>query len=430
MRPSMSGGQAFLRVNVNQVQSHFTSKLAMHITRVPSTDRSLDASITPFGMWADLHIVSGVRTGGSLTRKAALLLIITLLLSWSRVVSAQIVVLSTFDPSEAGSLCGLALDPDTASLWIYDCSDDEILHYGTDGTFRGAVPRPGESANDVDLEIAPEALMLGTTSVPEGTLLFINGETDEAEIYAVDKTNGAVLATLETDFGVSHVVGGAYHPTRNTFFLVQDKVPGAADENMIAEIDPASGEVLNTFQITDTFVVNFGDLDVSSSSGNLFIVSSDEDDIAEFTPEGDFVQRHALPDGVGSLSGLALNCATGEAWVSNTSGVISRLDQVACGVRTNREEVLPQPQTLRFATVYPNPFRTNAAFVVEVERSQHARIALHDILGREVETIYEGVLSQGEQVFSLDGTGLASGYYLLKIAGEQSSATHLLVRLR
>jgi hypothetical protein len=49
---------------------------------------------------------------------------------------------------------------------------------------------------------------------------------------------------------VSHIVGGAYHPERNTFFLVQDRVPGSADENRIAEINSQTGAVINTVQVT------------------------------------------------------------------------------------------------------------------------------------------------------------------------------------
>jgi hypothetical protein len=188
-----------------------------------------------------------------------------------------------------------------------------------------SVPRPGESANDVDVEIAPESLMLGSTTIPAGTLLFINGETGPADIYAVDSVTGAVIATLVTSFGSSHVVGGAYHAARDTFFLVQDKVPGGASANRVAEINPVTGAIINTFQTTGHFVVNFGDLEVNAATGNLFLVSSDEDSIGEFTPAGVFVQDLALPAGVVNLSGIGMDDATGEAWVSGTGGTVWHL---------------------------------------------------------------------------------------------------------
>jgi hypothetical protein len=132
-------------------------------------------------------------------------------------------------------------------------------------------------------------LTLNAMTVPRGTLLFINGESGVAEIYAVDPGTGAVLDVLVTGFGSSHVVGGGYDPVRNVFFLVQDRVPSGALGNRVAEIDPVTGAVLNSFSIASDFDVNFGDLDVSGGTGNLFVVSSTETGLGEFTPAGDGV---------------------------------------------------------------------------------------------------------------------------------------------
>lgn len=233
---------------------------------------------------------------------------------------ADLALLDQFSPG-LGQLVSVGFDPSNESVWIYGNFDADLNQYSTTGEFLSSIPRPGESANDVDLEFAPEALTLAGSSVPKDTLLFIDGETDMAEIHAVDKTTGDVLATLVTAFGTDHVVGGAYHPGRDTFFLVQDHVPGVADENRIAEIDPVTGDVLNTFQVTDLFDVNYGDIEVGMN-GNLFVVSSNESDVLELTPEGDLVQYLPLPTGVSGLSGIAFTGSGGEAWLSNTSGKV------------------------------------------------------------------------------------------------------------
>ena len=245
--------------------------------------------------------------------------------------AAGIQVLAQFDPANAGGLCGLGYDQTADEVWVYDCLAADIQRYSTAGAFLSSVPRPGESANDADVEFAPEPLTLAGVALPAGTLLFINGETAAAEIYAVDKSSGSVLATLPTAFGMSHVVGGAYHPLRDTFFLVQDNVPGAADENRIAEIDPNTGGVINNFQITSFFQVNFGDIEVCAATGNLLVVSDDESRIAEFAPGGAFVAYHALPAAVDDPSGIGLDDARGEAWVAGTGGSVRRLGGLPCG---------------------------------------------------------------------------------------------------
>jgi hypothetical protein len=139
------------------------------------------------------------------------------------------------------------------------------------------------------------------------------------------------LATLATQFGVSHVVGGAFHLGRSTFFAVQDRVPGAPAANTVGEIDPASGAVIATFSLLPNFDVNYGDIDVCQSTGQLFVVSDSADSIAELTPAGVFVRAHPLPADVSGLSGIGIDDdISGDAWVSSRGGAVSRLGGFPC----------------------------------------------------------------------------------------------------
>lgn len=238
---------------------------------------------------------------------------------------AQLTTQGTFTTGLAG--VSLGVDHTTGEVWAYASFGAQIFRYSPTGAPLGSVPRPGESANDVDIEVTSSALTLGSTPLPEGTLLFINGESGTVDIYAINKNTGAVLATLVTQFGVSHVVGGAHHAGRGTIFLVQDRVPGSPNANVVAEINPQTGAVLGSFRITDVrplFTVNFGDLEVGGN-GNLFIASSDEVTIAEFTPAGVFVAEHALPTGVDNLSGIGIDRSRCELWGMETGGIVWRL---------------------------------------------------------------------------------------------------------
>lgn len=246
--------------------------------------------------------------------------------------TAQLAITGQFDPSGTSSNCGLGFDSSAGQVWVHGCFGADVQRYSPTGDALLPVPRGGESANDVDVEVSAQSFKLGSTVLPSNTLLFINGETGPAEIYAIDKTTGAVLSSLSTAFGVSHVVGGAYHRSRQTLFLVQDLVPAAADRNRIAEVDPISGGIVNTFQITSTFSVNFGDLEVCNSTGNLIVASSDESRLAEYTPAGTLVQYHPLPIGVSSLSGIGIDEHTGDIWVASSAsgGDVWRLSGGPC----------------------------------------------------------------------------------------------------
>ena len=274
--------------------------------------------------------------------------------------AAALTLLGSFNPSNEADLCSADYSGATASVWVYGCSAANIQSYSTAGIFQSSITRPGESANDVDLDTAPIGFTLGSAVIPTGTLLFINGETGTADIYAVDPTSGAVIASLATAFGVSHVVGGAYHPSRETFFLLQDEVPATVDDNLIAEINPVTGAVLNTIDTTafGGFTVNFGDLEVHTGSGNLFIVSSDQTNILEITPTGVFVAFHALPVGVSSLSGIGIDEGLGEAWVSGTGGTVWRLGGLpVVPFDTDLDAVLDPLDNCR---ITPNPTQLDA----------------------------------------------------------------------
>jgi len=239
---------------------------------------------------------------------------------------AVLEVASDFAPA-VGSLCGVGFDPATDRVWLYPCSGAELLAFTADGTPAGSLARPGEAANDVDIDVAPVGLTLGTAAVASGAVLFVNGETGVAEVHAPDTAGSPVLAT---EFGASHVVGGAYHAGRSTLFLVQDQVAGVPDGNRIAEVDPVTGAVLGSFETTPAFVINYGDLAVCQASGHLFVVSSDETTIAELSATGTLLAEHVLPAGVTAVSGIGLT-GDGAAWLVGTGGGVWQLSGVPCG---------------------------------------------------------------------------------------------------
>ena len=70
-------------------------------------------------------------------------------------------------------------------------------------------------------------------------------------------------------------------------------------------------------------------------------------------------------------------------------------------------------------SVYPNPFNPTTTITLFQTASSHVRIAVHGMTGRQVAVLHDGELSGGSShTFTFDGSGLASGTYLLRIVGE------------
>jgi hypothetical protein len=104
-------------------------------------------------------------------------LLLALQLVWVGKSHGELTAISSFNPSQTGDGCGIGFD---GGVWVHGCSSGTIDNYTSTGTTLPGISRPGESANDVDVEFAPEDLVLGSTSIPAGTLLFINGESGTA----------------------------------------------------------------------------------------------------------------------------------------------------------------------------------------------------------------------------------------------------------
>ncbi len=70
--------------------------------------------------------------------------------------------------------------------------------------------------------------------------------------------------------------------------------------------------------------------------------------------------------------------------------------------------------------VHPNPFNPRAAFALTVDRDQTVRVELVDVAGRRVAVLHDGPLAGGvEHRFTLDGRGLPSAVYFVRVQGER-----------
>ncbi len=77
------------------------------------------------------------------------------------------------------------------------------------------------------------------------------------------------------------------------------------------------------------------------------------------------------------------------------------------------------PGTHVLESVYPNPFNPEATFRFGVNAQQNVRAELVDALGRVVSTLFEGSVSaDAMQTVRIDGSGLPSGVYMIRLVGE------------
>ena len=92
---------------------------------------------------------------------------------------------------------------------------------------------------------------------------------------------------------------------------------------------------------------------------------------------------------------------------------------------TSSEE---KPAEFRLFNNYPNPFNPTTNIKFNIAKLSFVKIVVYDVLGREVQTLVNELLSQGSYKISFDGTSLKSGIYFYKIsAGDYSEIKKMLL---
>lgn len=101
---------------------------------------------------------------------------------------------------------------------------------------------------------------------------------------------------------------------------------------------------------------------------------------------------------------------------------VASLDFIELTV-TNNEILDPQKPTSFSLRAWPNPFNPETTVEVRLDLSQNVNIALYDLSGRQIREVFSGVRSAGAHQFRIDALGLASGVYVIKVAGESQTLT-------
>ena len=86
-------------------------------------------------------------------------------------------------------------------------------------------------------------------------------------------------------------------------------------------------------------------------------------------------------------------------------------------------------------TAFPNPFNPHTTLVFDLPRAQRARLSIHDVAGRRVAVLVDGLLAAGQQAFTWDGRDhagneVSSGHYIARLATADGISVRRLVLLR
>jgi plastocyanin len=126
----------------------------------------------------------------------------------------------------------------------------------------------------------------------------------------------------------------------------------------------------------------------------------------------------------GAASGTFVVTATDPA--TGLSGTA----QVGNGVPVQAEDAADVPSAVQLDQNYPNPFRSETTIAYTVPQATHVRLAVYDVLGREVAVLVDAVMPAGRHTARLAAGPLASGFYLYRLVAGDVVAARPMVLMR
>jgi hypothetical protein len=81
-------------------------------------------------------------------------------------------------------------------------------------------------------------------------------------------------------------------------------------------------------------------------------------------------------------------------------------------------------------SAFPNPFNPSTTLSFTLPQTGSVRLAVYDILGREVKLLQEGIVEAGEYAVTFDGSDLSSGIYFARLESTGMVKTQKLLLLK
>lgn len=357
----------------------------------------------------------------------------------AKIDGANVEDLVTF-PGSTQEPAAFTLDPKAGKMYWIDAGSNKIQRANLDGTaiedlLPGGVDEPADLALDAVRQrmywtdgAAIFRSHLDGSSVEEVMRFF----PDRPSQIVIDATGGK-LYWVSTEEGAGFVSvairranldGGAIENLveSDLVFPTDLMIDAAAEWLYVADVGTAGrGRILrielNSFfvetLIPENAMIEPWGLALDEAHGRVYWSDNRN------TSDNGSIRSANLDDGtdIASVVGIGLQFPTALALDVITPTAINETPSV--------------PVRPHLSSPWPNPFQSTTTFTLILPRSMPVMVRIFDMLGREWLRLNKGTIpGSTEQHFTIDGTGLPDGVYLIMVGGEGMAFVRKLVRIR
>ena len=174
---------------------------------------------------------------------------------------------------------------------------------------------------------------------------------------------------------------------------------------------------------------------IGSSPGNYGSVQSHNASFSKLTAAGTWYVKLRTGSVAGDIRTVYRTLVVessgggGGGCAGSNSGTTTAASKAPTGPDCLRGSSTSAPTTVELG-VSPNPVRTDGQISVSLDAPTSGTLTLYDVLGREVDRLHTGELSEGTSRFALPTNGLPAGVYVLRLETENRAFTHRLTVAR
>ncbi len=117
---------------------------------------------------------------------------------------------------------------------------------------------------------------------------------------------------------------------------------------------------------------------------------------------------------------------------ANTTGTspwsaIWRFETLYEGLNTYSNEI---PKVYKLYNNFPNPFNPSTKIRFDIPKTGKAQITIYDLLGREIERLYDNVINPGKFEITWNASNYSSGVYFYRLSASEYSDTRKMILLK
>jgi choice-of-anchor B domain-containing protein len=258
---------------------------------------------------------------------------------------------------------------------------------------------------------------------------FHGGSTN---IYVVSWTESFSLSLLGTidDPGIVYHHSGWTSKDKRYLFIDDELSSGSNPDITVWDIDdPANPVRVDTYTDNNATVHNLYVIDnyayVSYYTAGLRVF--DISDPTNISMAAEYDTSPATGEGYDGAFGVYPFTSTGHIYVSDQTGLYVFSFDLPSDVGEGSPNA---PASFALRQNYPNPFNPSTNIGFSVPEESHVRVAVTDLLGRQVAVLADERMEPGEYTRQWKPNGIASGLYLYTLDAGSFRETRKLMYLR